>query len=193
MDHFNEYSSGKACKERDSMVLDNYWQIRYASSQYHMWQDNGAGHNIPVTIKDRNGTLIDQILVCGSGTTVSWEELFPMYALRNNLKALIGDGNVEPTSSDYALSSDITSSTGGLTVVTGTGIDNGLVTNIIISGTNTSNSEIIIKELGIYITTRFSFIGNTPYDVLLVHELLQQPLAVPAGKGFTLTFRWVEA
>lgn len=175
------------------MVLDNYWQIRYASSQYHMWQEGGAGDNIPVTIKDRNGTLIDQILVCGSGTTANWEELFPMYALRNNLKALIGDGNVEPTSSDYALSSDITSSTGGLTVTTGTGVDNGLVTNITISGTNTSNSEIIIKELGIYITTRFSFIGNNPYDVLLVHELLQQPLAVPAGKGFTLTFRWVEA
>lgn len=175
------------------MVLDNYWQIKYASSQYHMWHDSGAGTLIPVAIKDRNGTLIDQILVSGSGSSSNWADLFPMYTLRYNLKALIGDGDVEPTSNDYALSSDITSSTGGLTVTTGTGVDNGLVTNVIISGTNTSNSEIIIKEVGIYITTRFSFIGNTPYDVLLVRELLQQPLAVPAGKGFTLTFQWTEA
>lgn len=174
------------------MVLDNYWQIKYASSQYYLWHDSGASSEVSVAIKDCNGTLINKILVSGSGNVSNWRTLFPMYALRYNLKALIGDGDVEPTSSDYALSSDITSSTGGLTVTTGTGADNGLVTNVVISGINTSNSEIIIKELGIYISSGFTFNGTT-YDVLLVRELLEQPLAVPAGKGFTLTFEWVES
>ena len=116
-----------------------------------------------------------------------------MYSLRYNLRAKIGDGNVAPTSSDYTLDSDITSIAGGyLSVTSNTGVDNGLVTNIIISGINTSSTEQVIREIGIYINTAFEPSG-TAYDILIIRELLTQPLVVPAGKGFTITFKWTEA
>lgn len=176
----------------DSMVLDNYWQIKFASSQYSMWQEGGAGKFVTASIKALNGTTISTIQCSFNGVMNSIYNALKMYALRSNLGARLGTGNTEPTSSDYALDSDITSSIGSLNVTTSVGGDSGLVTNIVISGINTTASEIVIKELGIYINSAFTMDG-TSYDVLIVRELLEQPLAVPAGKGFTLVFKWVEA
>ena len=174
------------------MVLDNYWQIKYASSQYSMWQPGGTGYFVDTSIKTLTGVDITRVQCSFSGYMNNIYNALKMYALRSNLMVRLGTGSTEPTSSDYALENDITSGIGSLRVTTGVGGDNGLVTNIVISGINTTESEIVIKELGIYINSAFTMDG-TSYDVLLVRELLDEPLSVPAGKGFTLTFRWVEA
>ena len=157
------------------MILDNYWQMKYASSQYHY------------------STSAIRVQTGGGGYVNNWQNALLMYSLRYNLRAKIGDGNTAPTSSDYTLDSDITSIAGGyLSVTSNTGVDNGLVTNIIISGINTSSTEQVIREIGIYINTAFEPSATT-YDILIVRELLNQPLVVPAGKGFTITFQWTEA
>lgn len=174
------------------MVLDNYWQIKYASSQYNMWQEGGYTYYVDTSIKTLTGVDISRVQCSFSGTMNYIYNALKMYALRSNLMVRLGTGSTEPTSSDYALENDITSSIGSLHVTTGVGAENGLVTNIVVSGINTTDSEIVITELGIYINSAFVSQG-TAYDVLLVRELLEQPLAVPAGKGFTLVFRWVEA
>ena len=174
------------------MVLDNYWQIKFASSQYSMWQPGGTGYFVDTSIKTLTGGDIPRVQCSFNGTMNNMYHALKMYALRSNLMARLGTGSTEPTSSDYALENDITSSIGSLSVTTGVGAENGLVTNLVISGINTTESEIVITELGIYINSAFMTQG-TSYDVLLVRELLEQTLAVPAGKGFTLVFKWVEA
>ena len=172
------------------MILDNYWQMKYASSQYHY---STSAIMIPVSIKSYTGASITRVQTGGGGYVNNWQNALLMYSLRYNLRAKIGDGNTAPTSSDYTLDSDITSIAGGyLSVTSNTGVDNGLVTNIIISGINTSSTEQVIREIGIYINTAFEPSATT-YDILIVRELLNQPLVVPAGKGFTITFQWTEA
>ena len=173
------------------MVLDNYWQLKYVSSQYHIWQAGVANYYVDTSIKTLTGDTISRIQCSFSGYISGMDTTLKMYALRNNLRVRLGTGSTEPTSSDYALENDVTASIGSLNVTTSVNGDNGLVTNIVISGVNTTDSEIVIMELGIYINSAFVASG-TLYDVLLVRELFQQPLAVPAGKGFTLVVKWVE-
>ena len=174
------------------MVLDNYWKLKATASQNHLWVDGGVQLWYDTSIYDMDGVRIVRIQTSYGGTSSNAYDAWKLLCLRSNLNFKVGSGAVAPTSSDYALTADITSNFGALNMISNTYADNGLATDINISGINATNSTQTINEIGLYISTAIQQ-STGIRKILLVHELLDQPINVPASKGFSITFRWVEA
>ena len=101
-----------------------------------------------------------------------------------------------PVDDDYTIETDETSNFSNYNVTVNSNVDNGkLVTTITISGINISGSDITISELLLYRTIYYwdwSYLSPMKKPVAVVHALLDTPLTVESGKGFTLTFEWGE-
>ena len=107
----------------------------------------------------------------------------------------IGSGTTEPTEMDYALATNETSKFSNIQRTTNISADGGSWVLVhTISGVNVSQSDVTISEIGLTITLKVdNNVVKRDVEFMLVRALLEQPIVVPAGKGFTLTFEWVES
>lgn len=164
------------------MILNNYWNL-FAYTSTH-WMSNGGDVPIPIVpINNANHSVYSYY----SDEDSPWKLRYP-------LSARVGTGTTAPTLSDYCLDNDVTSSISSYTVNSNTAYSNNqLLTTITISGQNNTANPITITEIGITKYIRFND-GSHYYEnqVLLVRELLDEPVEVPSGEGFTINFEWAE-
>lgn len=97
-----------------------------------------------------------------------------------------GNGTTIATSNDYNLESEIS----GLTLL-GNSLsitDNGYITTSSIK--NTSNEDIIVKELGIFETSKSQYGDRSTF--MLTRNVLETPITIKAGetKTFTITINF---
>jgi len=169
------------------MILTNYrnWQ---AYISYVPFALENQTHEIGV--KDLDGASAPLYKTGGTSNTS-----FENYSLMQGLSARLGTGTTEPTASDVCLEEDITSSITNLNVTTNVQSSGSVISAVItITGQNLTSSEIVITELGIVRSMITGYGGGLiRKTVMLIRELLEQPLTVPSGEGFSLTFSWEEA
>lgn len=120
---------------------------------------------------------------------------FENWSLNQQLTSRIGSGTTEPTESDYALSSDQTVYFSNI-VRSFNAMADGNSFKLVhtISGTNSTNNTRTITEIGIAKNIYVSGYPSGAYkEFLFTRSLLDKPIEVQPGRGFTLTFQWTEA
>ena len=180
------------------MILNNYWNLASYMHSHNITFDNNVWQNLGV--KNLSGSEITQIWAnCSYSSSFAQFSVAcaKNHSLRLELDALLGTGTTTPEASDYCLDNDITNNIANLSVTSNTGADeDGLKTIVTISGTNLTGNEITISEIGItktiyYFDQQWTNVSSS--KSLMARELLNNPITVPNGQGFTLTFEWLEA
>lgn len=170
------------------MVLNNFKTWRSYTMSHNLLMGNVGTNFVNIGLVDISGNPGWKFALSTymGGANVNWTF--------NSPSSYIGSGTTEPTDMDYSLETNETSKFSNVQRTTNISADGGswkLVHTI--SGVNVSESDVTISEIGLTIKLMVSndVVGQST-EFMLVRALLEQPLAVPAGKGFTLTFKWVE-
>lgn len=170
------------------MVLNNFKTWRSYTMSHNLLLGNTGTNFVNIGLVDVSGNP-GWKFACTTyvgGTNANWTF--------NSPSSYIGSGTTEPTEMDYALETNETSKFSNIQRTTNISADGGswLLVHTI-SGVNVSQSDVTISEIGLTIKL---IVGNDvitqSVEFMLVRALLDQPLIVPAGKGFILTFQWVE-
>lgn len=131
------------------------------------------GDSIPLSFLKESRQAI---LTSGDATNTTTQGVFIAY----------GAGTTRPTSNDYNLESEISDLTllGNSLSIT----DNGYITTSSIK--NTSNEDIIVKELGIFETSRSAYGQRTTF--MLTRNVLETPITINPNetKTFTITINF---
>lgn len=169
-------------------------------NNYRLWRAYTMGHSLGKGNQSPNPNFTDIGIVTTNGqryslaiSTFFGQAVYNFHL--NGLTSFVGDGTTTPTELDYHMESDKTSSFSNIERTFNIAADNGKWKFVhTLSGVNTSNHAVTISEIGIGVKLAANN-GATAgmHDYLFVHSLLEQPIVVPAGKGFTLTFEWVES
>lgn len=174
------------------MILNNYrlWRAYTMSHKYLSGDQSPNPNTVNIGVKSIGGETSNNMGI----STVFANEAATNWDL-SNLTSYIGDGTTEPTAMDWWMESNKTNSFTNINRTTNISSDAGVWKLVhTISGVNNSASPITISEIGI---TKKLYCSGYPYNVfvefMFVHALLEQPIVVSAGKGFTLTFEWVES
>jgi len=179
------------------MILSNYW----AYKQYMEKTAPQLGSTSSITIPgcvSVEGPSYSDVMVGYSSTQIdndAFKGITENRSLRYKLYSKVGSSDAAPTALDTDLNADITSSFDNYTTeirVNSSG--NQMVTTIEFGGDNNTDSEITIRELGIYKNVHNSIPGDSEYiyHFMFVHHVLEEPIVVPAGQGFTKVFEWRE-
>lgn len=176
------------------MILRNYWEaLRLYVAE--ATEDDIATSFINHELKALSGSAAS----INHYTSFTVNQYYTPNALRNmdlrktNFEMRVGSGTATPTATDYALGNDITSYFSNTSLqVDSISTTNGLQTTYIFSGTNNTNSDLTITEIGL--AKKFLATDNTTSGsvCLLTKDLLDSPITVAAGDSFTLTFEWIE-
>lgn len=163
------------------MILYNYWRWLGAIQKYAHTSEPG----------NKNVGLVDT-----SGNTITLYMDQSGYSSQNakfdlNLFARIGNSEAAPTESDYSLANDITNSIANLSVNIAYEVNDQLKKTITINGKNGTNNEITITQIGIGKGVKAN--GGIDKSILVAIAVLNNPVTVPAGNDFTITFEWTEA
>lgn len=180
------------------MILTNYWNFAAYMGTHNMTFDSNT--SVDVGVKDLTGTAIAAVWV-DVNFSAQYKQFAVAtaknYSLRSELSALVGSGTTAAQIDDYALADDITESISNLAVSSNTGADEeGLKTTITVTGTNLTGADITISEIGIakpiyYFDQQWSEVKSKLS--LFAREVLKNPVSVPDGQGFSITFEWLEA
>lgn len=171
------------------MVLNNFRTWRSYTMSHNLLMGNVGTNFLNIGLVDMSGNTGWKFALSTyvGGTNVNWTF--------NSPSSYIGSGTTEPTEMDYRLETDETSKFSNVQRTTNISADGGswrLVHTI--SGVNVSQSDVTISEIGLTIKLTVSNdVVTQNIDFMVVRALLEQPIVVPAGKGFTLTFEWVES
>lgn len=169
------------------MIVNNYYKLKSVVCANII--PPTTSQTFPANLTDINGAT--GIGVYGDANTGHATFSTENWALRMRLSMRVGNGNTEPTLGDYCLDSDCNSWLTNIQTTVNTGYeDNVIKTVITMSAINTGVNELVIKEVGVFKGVYESGLVN--HDVLLVRELLDDPLTVPSGGAFSLTFAWEE-
>ena len=108
----------------------------------------------------------------------------------------LGSGTTEPDPTDYVLENEFTSSLTDVTMVTSVAADNDILkTVMVISGRNATDTEFTINEIGISKKLNYyngSWTNPSTKDVLILRQILEAPVVIPAGGSFSITVEWDE-
>lgn len=173
------------------MILNNYWNWKAFINKQRLSTSGYAGANIGVI--NTSGTAISFLYsVNGNGYISNYGNALLNWTLKSGLSVVVGAGTIEPQGTDYTLESPISMS--NISVTTDTSADgNTEKTVLTISGTNTTGNAVIIKEIGI---TKTAYANNnsggTAHAILLLRELLANPINLENGQSFSLTIDWIE-
>lgn len=144
-------------------------------------------------IVDKTGTTY--YYVGTSGSNRSWpQNQSHGVAPGGNYGIVFGSGDTPAALSDYKLASEITSGLSGA-VTDSTGIDgNGnIYLNLDIVLTNTSSSDITIKEIGwcgtLYCSTSVGATTGAAKYALVERTVLETPVTIAAGEYETIRYR----
>lgn len=167
------------------MILKNYWRWLGACMKYA----NVEADRINVGLVDMTGTAL---------TTTPFGKGSNSYAPINQsfetkIFTRFGTGSTEPTSDDYALSSDVTSSFTGMTYSVATDTVTNLKRTITVNATNNTASDIEITQVGIGKQIYNGYSDSDLKNVLFGVVTLSTPITVGAGDSATIVFEWVES
>ena len=167
------------------MLLDNYWNlITYISTNLPN-QNQYAG--VDLQLKNINNESFSIL----AGPSSSYAET--NWSVRYGISLHIGTGTTDPLSNDYCLESDITSSMFNVQqTVNSIYSDGQFRTALTISGNNNTGSSITISEIGV-VKSMYKFVAPSSYgatNILLSHDLLENQLIVPNGRGFLIVYDW---
>ena len=176
------------------MILNNYLKLKACVSQN--MAPNTTPTTFPINMVDING-----VNNRGCYGFSSPNDFFNTdnWALMKGLKLRLGTGTTEPTLNDNALVDDVTGSFTNIQTTVNTGCeDNKIKTVITMSATSNSANEITIREVGVTKSVCYNYASGTSWpfqfvDVMMVRELLEEPIVVPARASFSITFAWEEA
>lgn len=180
------------------MITNNYWAIEALRATW----DNKTTYDLTfpqgMKVVSSLGTEYTGTLSFGNTTNIPVFLAGKAPSVSSSVgthypTVIIGSGDTEPTADDYELDSPISETlTQSYQVVKGQG---GAGYDIVftITGTNTSGSAYTIKEVGVN-----AFMGGTEdtYSfgwAMIARFLLETPITVAAGDGFSFAFRWSEA
>lgn len=168
------------------MITDNYWRFLAAALN----TPEVGGSRLVGSLVDLNGDSEQMYF----GTNDSWRRQFRQDSSYNGyLFARIGTGTTAPQYTDYALNSDITAAFSDIiiTVVNNVGA-NGLVKTISVTGNNSSSTAQTVTQIGV--CKQFSSgVQSNVNTALFAVGVLDQPITVEPGLGFTVTFEWTES
>lgn len=172
------------------MLTSNYWNyLGYFSS--HAINSGGSWSKVDIGLVGLDGTTV-QVQLARIDVRFDYYGNDQYIGTRSGLGVVIGTGNTTPEFTDYALTTDVTSSFSNLSSSTSNGADGAsLKTIITFTGTNTSGSDITLTEYGITKVVPSGTNGNTT-PVLWMHELFLEPIVVPAGSSVTIPIEWTE-
>lgn len=170
------------------MILNNYYLLRSITDNIRMPMPTESEKTLSNGLTFIDGTT-DTIYV----TTNSSRFCVDNWTLRTNLSIRVGSGTTEPVGTDYRLESDMTSYiTDKVVNINVAEVNNRLVTTITITGRCTAH--IFINEVGVTKNIATKYINYIPRkEVLLIRELLENPIDIPVNQGFSLSFVWEEA
>lgn len=168
------------------MITNNYYKLKAVVSANVI--PPSTSQTFPANLTDISGNI--NLGVYGDANpghaTFSTEN----WALRTRLSMRVGNGNTEPTFDDYCLDSDCNSWLSNIQTTVNTGYEGNVIKTVITMSAINGVNELVIKEVGVFKGVYESGLVN--HDILLVRELLEQPLTVPPGGSFSLTFAWEE-
>ena len=168
------------------MVTNNYWQYLYYVSQ-----------NVPGSGSTSYG---DFTMIEGFHRIYSYTN--PMIfrtaltQIRKNLYGAVGTGDTTPAKTDTDLASRLTTNDGLRSLTTTVNIsydENGLKTIVTITGINNTGVSVTIKEAGVYgWSGNYDGFNNPTGFILYARTLLDTPITVPNGQGFSVSVEWNE-
>ena len=168
------------------MINSNYWKWLYAWDVYMANYDQ-YGYDLGLTNTAGSLQPMD-VGHDGGGETYSAKNR--KFAFE--LSAIFGSGTNELTVNDYNLSNDISSNiTINSVNCTSSGTENGLHRTIAISGSNTSEQAITIRQVGIT-KNIYSNSGNRNSYVMMGAFNLASPITVQPNDQFIINIEWTE-
>ena len=171
------------------MILNNYFYVKRKLS-YTTYSDTSTRYEDVTAIDGQSHSVPTQGNTSQSGSL--HQKINGNRALRDKLSVRVGTGDTDPTKNDYCLATDVTSSfsntstTVNIQQVTG----DKLLTRLTFNGTNSSGSNITIKEVGII--KNYYVNSSSTIDVLFTREVLAEPMVVTNGGGIVITVDWYE-
>lgn len=176
------------------MILANYrlWRAYTMTTNLLSGDQSPNPNEVNLGTKSITGETSNKMTV---STRWSSQGTYENWSLMSNLSSRIGSGITDPTDTDYALSNDVTNQFSNI-VRSFNAMADGNSFKIVhtITGTNTSSDTIIITEIGLSKNIMCSGYPNAAFvEFLFARSLLEQPIEVPPGRGFSLTFEWVES
>lgn len=180
------------------MILNNYWAYKQYMEKTAPQLSSSISIVIPGCVSVE-GPPYSDVMVGYNSSRIdndAFKGITENRSLRYNLYSKVGSSDSAPTALDTDLNADITSSFDNYTTeirVNSSGDQ--MVTTIEFGGDNNTGSEITIRELGIYKNVHFSVPNGDSeyiYHFMFVHHVLEEPIVVPVGQGFTKVFEWRE-
>ena len=135
---------------------------------------------------DATISIID---IDGVSRTVSYDSDKTMYlnalSTNTNVSIVVGDGDAEAVMDDYILESQITALTHSSTTMHPVSVS-GTRASLIIERTftNSTGSEVMVKEVGIY--ARLQYSSSNYYSYMIYRKVLEQALKIPNASSETI-------
>lgn len=166
------------------MVLQNYWGF-LACIQTKIWTNEPSGN----VGKDVGGVSVGVMLTGSSGYVGNIQSNGRILNDGMSLRLGTGTGTVSPT--DYALFNDVSDSISQQSlIVTANGTSDGCEFIYQYLGTNLTENDITVTEVGLAKTYRSA--QYTESTILFAKVILDEPITVPAGRSVSLTFMFKE-
>jgi len=171
------------------MLTNNFWNYKVFIESQNIcngieWTSTDIG------LKGLDGNTV-LFLLQRSDSAAQYYHVYSTLGIKSGLGILIGTGITDPLINDYALNSDVTSSFINRNISGVTGADGASVKTVLtFTGTNNTGSSITITEYGI--TKAVNSSNNSTTPVLIMHELFDEPIVVPAGSSITIPIEWTE-
>jgi cellulase/cellobiase CelA1 len=120
-----------------------------------------------------------------------WIRVFDNKCLMKNIYSVIGTGNSESKKTDYCLESpwSVSDATYNRLVVYSS--ENGYKVSMTINGTNRTNADVTIQEVGVFKTLYYANSSSTK-DTLILRHVLQTPIVLRANEPFSINVEWIE-
>ena len=182
------------------MILNNYWNIKGFIATHAIVYGQVTPGGDDIGLKDLSGQTATFFYKIGSYYTYVNAQMIAdaskNFTTFNEASVRVGTGTTTATAADYCLETDVTSSISNFQYsINSAGTDGAVTLTITISGTNATGSDIDLSEIGIVrsVITSNNYATLYSSSVMLVREVLDEPITVESGKGFSFTFEWVES
>ena len=177
------------------MILNNYWEWQRQKEIGGTVNSGVYADALRQTyIKDYQGDFLSLSFIwLAPGTTIAWwgtnSYIYQNYMISSNCGFTISSSSEEISVDDYALPNEISHTNNSISVSV-QNVDSALKQIVTCSGTNGTGDDVIIRKVGIW--KRFFGVGSNNVSELknkcyLAIVDLEEPIEVPAGKGFTIT------
>lgn len=162
------------------MVLQNYWSWRTSIENTEAY----SGSISVSGLKKIDGTAISSLSVTATNATTA--DISMVNRSMVGLSLIFGTDDTAPTAEDYALGASANIGTSG-SVTLIYGAENRQIV-FAYTITNLDSSAVTIKEVGI--RKYLSASATRDSAVLLVREVLSEPIVLEANEVKTFTYTW---